>query len=81
MTGLKANFDESVAYFNDALRVKENFDVLYLTFEMGGKKACMYFIDGMVKDEVMQKLLQYFFGPQAKDMPEDLHEVLKKFMP
>ncbi|MBQ3028109.1 MAG: spore germination protein, partial [Lachnospiraceae bacterium] len=48
---------------------------------MGGKKACMYFIDGMVKDEVMQKLLQYFFGLKAKDMPEDVHGVLKKFMP
>lgn len=81
MTGLKGNFDESVAYFNSTLRVKENFDVLYHVFEMGGKKACMYFIDGMVKDEVMQKLLQYFFGLQAKDMPEDIHGVLKKFMP
>lgn len=81
MTGLKENFEESVAYFNNTLRVNENFDVLYHTFEMGGKKACMYFIDGMVKDEVMQKLLQYFFGLQAKDMPEDVHGVLKKFMP
>ena len=59
MTGLKENFEESVAYFNGTLRVTENFDVLYHVFEMGGKKACMYFIDGMVKDEVMQKLLQY----------------------
>jgi hypothetical protein len=81
LTGLKENFEESVAYFNNTLRVTENFDVLYHTFEMGGKKACMYFIDGMVKDEVMQKLLQYFFGLQAKDMPEDIHGVLKKFMP
>lgn len=81
MTVLKGNFEERVAYFNRILRVQENFDVLYHTFEMGGKKACMYFIDGMVKDEVMQKLLQYFFGLQAKDMPEDVHGVLKKFMP
>lgn len=81
MTGLKENFEESVAYFNQTLRVDENFDVLYHVFEMGGKKACMYFIDGMVKDEVMQKLLQYFFGLKAEDMPEKVHGVLKKFMP
>ena len=81
MTGLKENFEESVAYFNQTLRVDENFDVLYHVFEMGGKKACMYFIDGMVKDEVIQKLLQYFFSLKADDMPEKIHGVLKKFMP
>ncbi|MCH5272303.1 MAG: spore germination protein [Lachnospiraceae bacterium] len=48
---------------------------------MGGKKACIYFIDGMVKDESVQKLLQYFFGLKAENMPEDIHGILKKFMP
>lgn len=81
MTGLKENFEENVAYFNKTLRVAESFDVLYHVFEMGGKKACLYFIDGMVKDEVMQKLLQYFFGLKAKEMPEEIHGILKKFMP
>lgn len=81
MTGLKENFEESVAYFNQTLRVDENFDVLYHVFEMGGKKACIYFIDGMAKDETIQKLLQYFFGLKADDMPEQVHGVLKKFMP
>lgn len=81
MTGLKENFEESVAYFNQTLRVDKNFDVLYHVFEMGGKKACIYFIDGMAKDETIQKLLQYFFGLKADDMPEQVHGVLKKFMP
>ena len=36
----------------------------------GGKNACIYFIDGFCKDELMQKLLQQFMGITAEDMPE-----------
>lgn len=81
MTCLTKNFDENVARFNERLRIDESFDILRHIFYMGGKQACMYFVDGFVKDEVMQKLLQYFVGLSEDEMPEDVHGVIKHFMP
>ena len=48
---------------------------------IGGKEACFYFIDGFCKDELMEKLLQYFIGLKKEEMTDDVHEMLKKHMP
>ena len=47
---ISANLDESVAYFNQALAVEDNFDIIYRVVNFGGRKACIYFIDGFLKD-------------------------------
>ncbi|MDD5934969.1 MAG: spore germination protein [Clostridiales bacterium] len=76
-TDLKQNME----YFNQVLRVDENFDIIYQTFEIGGKKACLYFVDGFTKDEILQKLLVEFEGYQEGDVPEDIHGFIKKKLP
>lgn len=61
---------ENVEYFNQILHVDESFDLLYQTFEIGSKQACIYYINGFTKDEVMQKLLQAFEGNKRKTFPK-----------
>ena len=41
----------------------------------------MYLIDGFCKDELMQKMLQYFMSITPEDMPENAHEMSKKNIP
>lgn len=57
--------------YKKALRVEESFDVVNREFEIAGKRACLFFVDGMMKDETMQKLLQQFMSIQPEDMPSD----------
>lgn len=68
-------------YLNDTLAADVSFDVVYRIIHMGGKEACIYFIDGFCKDEVMQKLLQYFMDMKPEDMPKDAHEMSKEKIP
>ncbi len=41
----------------------------------------MYLIDGFCKDDLMQKILQYFVGIKEEDMPDDAHELSKRCLP
>ncbi len=82
---LESRISKSVAenrkYFHDKLNVDVNFDVLYRDLVIGGKDAVIYFIDGFCKDELMQKMLQYFIGLTADDLPQDAPEMLRRNMP
>ncbi len=81
MEELHGSFDEKIAYLKEQLRADENFDIIYRCFLIGNRSACVYFIDGLVKDEIMQKLLQYFGDTKPEDVPEDAYEMLKKHLP
>lgn len=78
---VKTDLEENMAYLNERLAVDTNFDVVYRVIEIGGRKACMYLVDGFCKDDLMQKMLQYFITITPKDMPETAHEMSKQCMP
>ncbi len=78
MTGV---LKENIAYLNERLAVGVSFDLVYRVIRIGGKDACIYFIDGFCKDELMQKMLQYFMGIKEEEMPRDAHEMSKCCVP
>lgn len=80
-TRISGMLSKDMQYLNHTLAAEMNFDVVYRVVNMGGKEACIYFIDGFCKDEVMQKLLQYFMDMKPEDLPKDAHEMSKKGIP
>lgn len=78
MTGV---LKKNMAYLNERLAVDVSFDLVYRVIRIGGKDACIYFIDGFCKDELMQKMLQYFMGIKEEEMPQDAHEMSKCCVP
>ena len=78
---MTANLPENMKYLNDRLSVDTNFDVVYRVIHVGGREACIYFIDGFCKDEIMQKMLQNFMSLKPEDMPSDVHGMAKKYTP
>ncbi len=78
---IKKNLQENMDYLNQVLQVDVSFDLVYRVVHVGGKEACIYFIDGFCKDTLMQKLLQYFMEMKEADLPQSVHELLKKKMP
>jgi len=78
---MSASLAENMRYLNDYLSVDESFDIVYRVIKIGGKNACMYFIDGFCKDELMQKMLQYFMDIKEEEMPADAHEMSKTNLP
>ena len=72
---------EDMAYFNGVLDAEKNFDIIYRVVQIGGKDACMYLIDGFCKDDLVQKLLQYFMDLTSDKMPEDMDGLSRQFPP
>ncbi len=73
--------DDNIRLFNEKLDVETNFDVVYRVLTIGGRKSCLYFVDGFTKDDVLLKLLQVWEGVKPEDMPEDVHEFSKQHIP
>lgn len=78
---ITASLDENMKYLNSELGIGTNFDIVYRVIQIGGRNACLYFIDGFCKDELMQKLLQVFMAMKPEEMPENAHEMSKKSIP
>ena len=78
---MSASLSENMGYLNSYLAADTNFDLIYRVIKIGGKEACMYLIDGFCKDDLMQKILQYFVGIKEEDMPDDAHELSKRCLP
>ncbi len=72
---------DTMRYLNDRMAVDKNFDVVYRVVNIGGKNACMYFVDGFCKDDLMQKLLQHFMSLTEEQMAPDAHEMSKDLVP
>lgn len=68
---VQADLEENAAYMNQLLPVQESFDLIQREIEIGGRRAAIYFVDGMLKDEAMVKILDTFLGIQEQDMPQD----------
>ncbi len=75
------SLQEDMAYFNGILDAEKNFDIIYRVIQIGGKDACMYLIDGFCKDDLVQKLLQYFMDLTSDKMPEDMDGLSSQFTP
>ncbi len=72
--------DENVRLMKEKLRVDTNFDILYRTVEMGGKKAGFFFVDGFLQEDLMHKLMQFFLTLKQDDLT-DVHRFMKVGMP
>ena len=81
MSKMTTSLSENMRYLNQYLSVDTSFDIVYRVIRIGGRDACMYLIDGFCKDDLMQKMLQYFITIKEEDMPENAHEMSKTCIP
>ena len=73
--------EDKIIYLNQQFRLEENFDLISRNIEIGGRKACFYFVNGFCKDELMQKLLQQFMEMKPEDMPDNIEQFAEKYVP
>lgn len=78
---LSNELDYNMKKMQEIFKVKENFDIIYRVMDIGGRKACFYFIDGFARDEILQRLMQYFLDKKEEDMPIDAHGMSKQLVP
>ncbi len=80
---LSDNYHDNVTYMDNVLRVGENFDLLKKTLHVGEDEITLYFIDGFIKDTVMQKLMMHFLTQTGLTFPlrdGDARSVAERFI-
>lgn len=65
MRKLSNSYSENVMQIDRLLRVDENFDMLKKTVRVGEDELTFYYLDGFVKDGVMQKLMLSLSGQKG----------------
>ena len=78
---INKDFKETINTINKELRVDKSFDLIYRTFKIDDKKASLYFIDGFAKDDILQKLMQYFMDMNNEDNIDNYYDFLKTKLP
>lgn len=76
-----ADLTENLEHLKQVLQTDKNFDVVYRMAEFGGRRACLFFVDGFTKDEVLLKMLQSWWSIKPEEMPADAGGFSKKYVP
>jgi len=67
---LTGRYDTDLRDGKSRLRVEKNFDVVYKAMRFGGRRAALFFVDGFVKDELMEKVMQFFLSMKEEDFSD-----------
>lgn len=77
---LTSSLKENTDKLKNILDINTNFDIIYKEMSIGGKDAGFFFIDGFIKDEVMQKLMSALEGITEDKMPPNADEFSKQWI-
>ncbi len=78
---VSGHLQQDMNYLQKELAVDKNFDLVHRRICVGGREACMYFVDGFCKDDIMQKILQYLMDMTPDKLPKDKRELAKFDIP
>ncbi len=60
MERLSRDYRENVTAFREHMRIGESFDLIERRLRIGADEMTLFYIDGFIKDVIMQRLMQYF---------------------
>lgn len=61
--------------------ISKSFDLISRDMTIAERDCCFYFVDGLIKDEVMQKLMDALYKITKEDMPDSAEVLMKDFLP
>lgn len=80
---MTANLKEVSKRIEEDVAVSKSFDLIERKLIIGGRDATLYFIDGFIKDELFEKIIEFFFKITPKEISsiEDMNQFKKIKMP
>ena len=80
MSQISASLYKNVTVLKAKLREEKNFDLVYRPHMIGNIHAGYFFIDGFVKDNIMENLLKDISEAKNETMPKDAEEFARKYI-
>ena len=78
---LSSNLMDNLTLIKEKMHLDASFDLVYRTIKIADHSACFIFVDGFCKDELLEKILQYFLDIKAEEFPQNAYLFLKEKMP
>lgn len=80
---MQKRYDELTADIDSRLKPNLSFDIIKRELIVGGKSAAIYFVDGFIKDEIFERILEFMFkiSPDQLKGIETAKEFSERFMP
>ena len=66
--GLTGEYTQDNAMMSEILRTDKSYDILVKKIKVADKKAALYGVDGFIKEEVVEKMFEYFTKIPVEDM-------------
>ncbi|MGM9934159.1 MAG: spore germination protein [Clostridium sp.] len=78
-----SNCTKNIELIHSHLVVDKSFDIVERKMIIGGRDSVLYYINGFIKDDVMEEILKSFFKLSAENMDsfEDAEEFMLKQIP
>lgn len=71
---ISGNFEKDVKRIDQELQMGESFDLLKKNMKIGGKRATLYYINGFVMAEIIERIQEYFTRLKPEEMPKNAEE-------
>lgn len=74
------SLNETMAFLHGHLGVERSFDIIYRVIHVNGREACIYFLDGFCKDEIVNKIIFDLMQGIKEELPDNAHEMSKRMI-
>lgn len=78
---ISSEIKDNLNIFSQRLHLQENFDIISRIVTVGGRSCCLYVIDGLNKDEILEKMLEFFYGISRENMPDNARDFSQLLIP
>lgn len=75
------NANDNISMLRERLYADDSFDIVYRTVHICNRTACLLFVDGLVKDDITEKIMEFFFSVSNEDFMKDAHTFSKNCVP
>ncbi len=62
------DFEQNKAMVDDVMKVDKSFDLVCRQFVVGGRRACLYYVEGFCNSEVLERILRSLDDVKAEEM-------------
>ncbi|MGN0328767.1 MAG: spore germination protein [Lachnospira sp.] len=80
MSDFTTSAKDNITKLETCFNVDCNFDILEREVIIAGREAGLFFIDGFIQEDMVEKLMQFFYSLKEQDL-KDIDTFLKKGMP
>lgn len=77
---INSDIKQTVAQMKQLLYCDVNFDIVYRPLLIGEKECCLFFIDGFLKDDILEKIMEFFLALKPEQL-KNAHDFAHNLVP